>query len=106
MFGSKTGVGHTKESDLSLSRRQLMQAAALIGVALAPLPSFGASVSSDELVPFRIDIPQADLDDLKLRLDKTRWPERETVSDASQGAQLEKVKALVEYWRTRYDWRR
>ncbi|TCL71462.1 epoxide hydrolase [Rhizobium sp. BK251] len=106
MFGLNTGFGFNSESDLSLSRRQLMQAAALVGVALAPLPSFGASASDTELVPFKINVPQADLDDLKLRLARTRWPERETVSDASQGAQLDKIKALVEYWRTAYDWRR
>lgn len=104
MFDLK--IGSRNEGDLSLSRRQLLQAAAAIGVALAPLPSFAAPASATGLVPFRIDIPQADLDDLKLRLARTRWPERETVSDASQGAQLEKVKALVDYWRTTYDWRR
>jgi microsomal epoxide hydrolase len=58
------------------------------------------------LTPFRIDIPQAELDELKRRLDATRWPDRETVDDKSQGAQLDSVKALVEYWRTQYDWRR
>ncbi|NWD71743.1 epoxide hydrolase [Pseudomonas gingeri] len=59
-----------------------------------------------QLIPFHIDIPQAELDELKRRLDTTRWPDRETVDDHSQGAQLDDVKALVDYWRTRYDWRR
>jgi microsomal epoxide hydrolase len=104
MFDLK--IASRNKGDLPLSRRQLMQAAAAIGVALAPLPSFGASAASNELVPFKINVPQADLDDLKLRLVRTRWPERATVSDTSQGPQLEKVKALVEYWRTHYDWRR
>jgi epoxide hydrolase len=58
------------------------------------------------ITPFRIDIPQADLDDLNNRLHATRFPERETVDDESQGAQLEPVQKLIEYWRTRYDWRR
>ncbi len=46
------------------------------------------------------------LDDLKRRLKATRWPNRETVSDWSQGVPLARVRALVEYWRTKYDWRR
>lgn len=58
------------------------------------------------ITPFRIDIPQSGLDDLKKRLDATRFPERETVDDQSQGAQLDPVQKLIEYWRTQYDWRR
>jgi len=56
--------------------------------------------------PFTIDVPQNALDDLKRRLDLTRWPNLQTVSDWSQGVPLEKARALVEYWRTQYDWRR
>ncbi|TAK98423.1 MAG: epoxide hydrolase [Rhodospirillaceae bacterium] len=56
--------------------------------------------------PFHLNIPQTALDDLKLRLDMTRWPERETVSDWSQGAPLAKVRGLCDYWRGTYDWRR
>ena len=56
--------------------------------------------------PFRLEIPQSDLDDLKDRLSRTRWPERETANDWGQGAPLEKVRALCDYWRTDYDWRR
>jgi pimeloyl-ACP methyl ester carboxylesterase len=59
-----------------------------------------------DITPFRIDIPQAELDELKRRLDATRFPEQETVDDRTQGAQLAPVQALVEYWRTHYDWRR
>lgn len=102
MFDFKT----SDEGGLSLSRRHLLQAAAAIGVAMAPLPGFAATGSASDLVPFKISIPQAELDDLKLRLERTRWPETEPVSDASQGAQIEKIKALVDYWRTGYDWRR
>lgn len=60
----------------------------------------------DTIHPFRLDIPQSQLDDLFARIDLTRWPERETVDDWSQGAPLAEVRALVEYWRTAYDWRR
>jgi pimeloyl-ACP methyl ester carboxylesterase len=56
--------------------------------------------------PFHLAIPQAELDDLNFRLDRTRWPARETVDDWSQGAPLAKVRALCTYWRHHYDWRR
>jgi Epoxide hydrolase N terminus len=58
------------------------------------------------ITPFTYHAPPSALDDLKRRLAQTRWPERETVADWSQGVPLKKMKALVEYWRTDYDWRR
>jgi pimeloyl-ACP methyl ester carboxylesterase len=58
------------------------------------------------VTPFVLDIEQSRLDDLRRRLDNTRWPDPEPVQDWSQGAPLAKVQALVEYWRTDYDWRR
>ena len=59
-----------------------------------------------EIRPFTLSVPQDALDDLKLRLDRTRWPDTETVDDWSQGAPLERVKALCDYWKQDYDWRR
>jgi pimeloyl-ACP methyl ester carboxylesterase len=56
--------------------------------------------------PFRIDVPQEEIDELRRRLQATRWPDKETVSDRSQGVQLEKLRPLVEYWGIGYDWRR
>jgi pimeloyl-ACP methyl ester carboxylesterase len=58
------------------------------------------------VTPFEVHVPQAALDDLKRRLAKTRWPNKEPVADWSQGVPLAKARALVEYWRTHYDWRR
>lgn len=58
------------------------------------------------LRPFRVAIPQIALDDLTARLDRVRWPERETVTDWSQGVPLGAMQDLVDHWRTRYDWRR
>ena len=55
--------------------------------------------------PFRIEIPDAQLDDLRDRLGDTRWPERETVDDWSQGIPLAYVQELCEHWRDGYDWR-
>jgi Epoxide hydrolase N terminus len=56
--------------------------------------------------PFKADIPQAQIDDLRRRIKATRFPESETVDDFSQGVQLAKLKPLVEYWGTKYDWRK
>ncbi|UGS35116.1 epoxide hydrolase family protein [Capillimicrobium parvum] len=58
------------------------------------------------LTPFRVDIPDAQLDDLRERLARTRWPEPETVDDWSQGIPLGYVQELCAYWRDAYDWRR
>lgn len=59
-----------------------------------------------DVAPFTIDVPKEQLDDLQRRLASARWPERETVQDFSQGLQLSRLKRLVEYWQTQYDWRR
>lgn len=56
--------------------------------------------------PFILDVPQQELDDLKARIDLTRWPEQETVSDWSQGTPLAVLQELIAYWRNGYDWRR
>jgi pimeloyl-ACP methyl ester carboxylesterase len=56
--------------------------------------------------PFRVDVPQAALDDLRKRVLATRWPDKETVPDRSQGTQLAKLQDLVRYWGTEYDWRK
>ncbi|TWH74848.1 microsomal epoxide hydrolase [Modestobacter roseus] len=64
-----------------------------------------AATAADAVHPFTVDVPQAQLDDLQQRLAATRWPDAETVADTSQGPQLAKVRALVERWRTGYDWR-
>jgi pimeloyl-ACP methyl ester carboxylesterase len=53
-----------------------------------------------------VNIPEADLTDLRRRLNATRWPEKETVTDASQGVQLATVQKLAQYWATDYDWRK
>lgn len=56
--------------------------------------------------PFILDVPQQELDDLKARIDLTRWPEQEPVSDWSQGTPLAVLQELIAYWRNDYDWRR
>src|SRR5262245_59409094 len=56
--------------------------------------------------PFQVNVPEAELTELRRRINATRWPERETVADASQGVQLATTQALARYWATYYDWRR
>jgi pimeloyl-ACP methyl ester carboxylesterase len=56
--------------------------------------------------PFHVDVPDEDLADLRRRIVATRWPEKETVADQSQGVPLATTQALADYWATEYDWRR
>jgi hypothetical protein len=56
--------------------------------------------------PFRVDVPEEDLDDLRRRIEATRWPSKELVEDRSQGVQLATMQALARYWTTDYDWRK
>src|SRR3954463_1339881 len=56
--------------------------------------------------PFTVEIPEADLEDLRARIAATRWPGKETVDDASQGVQLATMQALARYWADEYDWRK
>jgi len=70
---------------------------------LTPPPS----ASEDAAVrPFRINVPQAALDDLRRRIVATRWPDKETVDDQSQGAPLAKMQELIQYWGSGYEWRK
>jgi len=98
----------------SYSRRGFLGTAAL-AVAAAELASIvPASASSgargattDAAVrPFRVDIAGRELADLRHRIAATRWPDRETVTDTSQGVPLALMQEVAHYWGTRYDWRR
>ncbi len=60
---------------------------------------------TDDVRPFRIEVPEADLADLRARLARTRWPEAETVADWSQGIPLAYTRELCDYWADTYDWR-
>src|SRR6185369_15919187 len=104
------GVGHNR-------RRFLQNAAMAVGAAQLGITDFAEAQSGAEpatattggpngIRPFRIHFPDADLADLRRRVLATRWPERETVTDASQGVQLATVQALISYWGSDYDWRK
>ncbi|MFM0181994.1 epoxide hydrolase [Paraburkholderia aspalathi] len=65
-----------------------------------------ASTGDTAIRPFHAHFSDAQLADLRKRIAATRWPDKETVDDRAQGAQLAKLKKLVNYWRTDYDWRK
>jgi len=59
-----------------------------------------------DIRPFHVNVPEAELTELRRRINATKWPERETVNDASQGVKLATMQALARYWATEYDWRK
>ena len=68
------------------------------------VPQTGGNTAA--IRPFHSNFPESDLTDLRKRVSATRWPERETVPDATQGVQLATTQALARYWATEYDWRK
>lgn len=90
----------------SPTRRELLAVtAATAALSILPKP-VRAATGGDAIRPFSCAIPQKEVDELRRRIRATRWPGKETVPDRSQGAQLLKLKPLVDYWGTEYDWRR
>lgn len=105
--------GAHNAAPVSTARRQILGMGALASAMLAAprlaraagAATANARPAGDAIVPFTIQIPQAAIDDLKLRLRHTRWPEQETQSGWVQGVPLAAARSLVEEWRDRYDWR-
>jgi pimeloyl-ACP methyl ester carboxylesterase len=84
-------------------------AASAFGLVLLAAPSYAQIVpaaEADAVRPYHINIPEEALVDLRRRIAATRWPERETVADQSQGVQLATIQKLASYWATDYDWRK
>ena len=90
---------------MTLTKLQYAARAATLAVTLCILSS-PAAAEDASIRPFKVQVPQSALDDLRLRIDATRWPDSETVADRSQGTQLAKLQELVRYWGTGYDWRK
>src|SRR5258708_8153065 len=111
---TKTGV----PAPLTSRRRFIRAASAAIGAGIlsaglvpaqesarkAPLLVLPAATK--DVTPFKVHVPRAELDDLKKRLAAARSPHRRPAADSSQGVPPAQAQALIEYWRTRYDWRR
>ena len=63
-------------------------------------------INSSDIRPFQVNIPETELIELRRRINATRWPDRETVTDSSQGVQLATMQKLARYWATDYNWRK
>ena len=98
-------------------RRRLLGSATLAAATagiLGVLPAYavkaaeaiGASAGGSAIRPFQVHLPEKDVAELRRRVQATRWPDRETVPDESQGLQLARLQALAAYWGSGYDWRR
>src|SRR5471032_2850923 len=93
-------------------QRTLFAAAAIVTIAIAGVVGFlpekllAATTDDTAIRPFHIHVPQAKLDDLHRRIAATRWPDKETVNDETQGITLAEIQALVHYWDKSYDWRK
>jgi pimeloyl-ACP methyl ester carboxylesterase len=90
----------------SLGRREFLASTAAIGASALFATSARAAAEDGSIRPFHINIPEDQLADLRRRVLATRWPERETVNDRSQGVQLAKIQEIVRYWGKDYDWRK
>ena len=117
------------------SRRRFLQASSLLGLAVAFSPGATGEAFADSqsrtiqeedtmtqggatqrgseqpadqtpIRPFQVNVPEAELTDLRRRINSTRWPDRETVADESQGLPLATIQELARYWGTDYDWRK
>jgi len=86
-------------------RKVLAASAAVAASSLFPAQTHAAA-TSDEIRPFQIDVPDDELVELRRRILATRWPERETVADDSQGVPLAMIQELAHHWATDYDWRK
>ena len=72
----------------------------------AKQPGGEQTADKNAIRPFHVNVPEDQLTELRRRINATKWPERETVADASQGVQLATTQALARYWATEYDWRK
>jgi hypothetical protein len=80
-------------------------AAGGLDVAAGPVAVSAAVAPRARIAPFRVGVPDAELDDLRVRLRRTRWADGETVDDWSQGVPLSYLQRLCQYWADDYDWR-
>ncbi|MGH9760133.1 MAG: epoxide hydrolase family protein, partial [Blastocatellia bacterium] len=90
----------------SATRRSVLVSAVAVG-SIGMLPATLRAATEDNAIrPFRVNFPEEAVADLRERIAATRWPERETVADATQGVQLAMMRKLARYWQTDYDWRK
>ena len=104
-------MGESKISnDVDHDRRRFVGTATAgiaVGSAVSLLPTQARPASdSNAIRPFHISVPDDELVDLRRRVNSTKWPEQEQVTDASQGVQLATIQRLARHWATDYDWRK
>src|SRR5271165_5347425 len=99
MTTPKSTAAQTKKSETNQKEDTMTQASTT---------QTGSKQANDNnaIRPFHVNVPEADLTELRRRINATKWPERETVTDASQGVQLATMQALSRYWGSDYDWRK
>jgi Epoxide hydrolase N terminus len=106
-FRRLPGTTMTLEKSQNPSRRGFIAASlAALSLGLFVSSAHAGAPEDPSIRPFTFQAPQADLDELRRRINATRWPGRETVGDLSQGVQLAKLQELVRYWGSEYDWRK
>ena len=91
-----------------IARQNLTARTAVASLTTTTLPVLAQNENTGDrdattIHPFRVNIPEAELTELRRRINATRWSEPETVTDASQGVQLATIQALARYWATEYD---
>jgi hypothetical protein len=111
-----TGVCRRRETIMTdqsseQTRRTMLATTAAAGIALTALSGLNISearqtMPNESIRPFRMNIPQNAIDDLRRRIAATRLPEKETVADGSQGVPLATMQKLLRYWEKEYDWRK
>jgi pimeloyl-ACP methyl ester carboxylesterase len=88
------------------TRRRLLVTSAAVGAFSALPAQLRAASETNAIRPFRINIPEEQIADLRRRVAATRWPDKETVGDPSQGVQLATIQKVARYWQTDHDWRK
>ena len=107
MFPPRVSIEENGMSvDSTPTRRSILATSAAAGVAGLMNAGVSAAAEGDVIRPFRINVPEAELTEMRRRIGTTRWPDRETVTDESQGVQLATMQDLARYWGTEYDWRK
>lgn len=94
------------EKASSTSRRNFLAASAVVGASSLLTAQARAAAEDGSIRPFRIEVSEAILADLRQRLAATRWSDRETVADDLQGVPLAMMQQLARYWETDYNWRK
>jgi len=105
-IGLTPSVGARRNLTTRTAVASLALAAATIPVVAGDRSGPVAKEDRNAIRPFHVNVPEAELAELRRRINATKWPDRETVADASQGVQLATMQKLAHYWEKDYDWRK